>query len=81
VTLLDLKEGQTAEVRAVRGGREVLRRLNAFGLHAGRIIRMVKAAPFRGPLLVEDVESGGRTMLGRGLAGKVEVRHGPERAR
>jgi len=44
-----------------------------FGIHEGKIIRLIKAAPFHGPLLIEDTASGARTMIGRGMAGTVEV--------
>jgi hypothetical protein len=34
---------------------------------------VVRAAPFRGPLLIEDISSGARTMIGRGIASHVEI--------
>jgi ferrous iron transport protein A len=73
LTLLELKEGETAIVTGITGGRTARARIAGFGIHAGRRIRLIKAAPFHGPLLVEDTASGARTMIGRGMAASVEV--------
>ena len=74
MTLLELKEGDTAVISRISGGKGVLSRMAALGLHEGKTIRVVQAAPFRGPLLIEDVLSGARTMIGRGVASHVEIR-------
>jgi Fe2+ transport system protein FeoA len=76
VTLLDLTEGAVAEVSAVGGGRALAERLEGHGVHVGRKVRVVRAAPFSGPLMIEDVESGARIMIAREMAGSVEVRNG-----
>jgi Fe2+ transport system protein FeoA len=73
VTLLDLSEGAVVEIRGLRGGAALAERLHAFGFFIGSRVRLVKVAPFRGPLMVEDVTSGARVMIGRGMAGKIEV--------
>jgi ferrous iron transport protein A len=72
-TLLELKPGETAVVTAITGGRTLRARISGFGIHEGKRIRLIKAAPFHGPLLVEDTASGARIMIGRGMAGSVEV--------
>jgi Fe2+ transport system protein FeoA len=74
LTLLELKEGDTAVISRISGGKGVLSRMAGLGLHEGKTIRVVQAAPFRGPLLIEDVLSGARTMIGRGVASHVEIR-------
>ncbi|HNR51270.1 MAG: FeoA domain protein [Deltaproteobacteria bacterium ADurb.BinA179] len=74
MTLLELKEGDTAVISRISGGKGVLSRMAGLGLHEGKTIRVVQAAPFRGPLLIEDVLSGARTMIGRGVASHVEIR-------
>jgi Fe2+ transport system protein FeoA len=74
LTLLELKEGDTAVISRIAGGRGVSSRMAGLGLHEGKKIRVVQAAPFRGPLLIEDVLSGARTMIGRGVASHVEIR-------
>ncbi|HRR20901.1 MAG: ferrous iron transport protein A [Bacteriovoracaceae bacterium] len=74
MTLLELKEGDTAVISRISGGKGVLSRMAGLGLHEGKTIRVVQTAPFRGPLLIEDVLSGARTMIGRGVASHVEIR-------
>jgi len=69
-----MKEGDTAVINRISGGRGVLSRMAGLGLHEGKKIRVVQAAPFRGPLLIEDVLSGARMMIGRGVASHVEIR-------
>ncbi len=73
MTLLELKEGDTAVISRVSGGKGVSARMAGLGLHAGKKVRVVRAAPFRGPLLIEDISSGARTMIGRGIASHVEI--------
>jgi Fe2+ transport system protein FeoA len=73
LTLLELKQGETAVVTGITGGRTARARMAGFGIYEGKRIRLIKAAPFQGPLLVEDTASGARTMIGRGMAGSVEV--------
>ena len=71
--LLELKQGDTAIVNKLNGGKHMKTRMDGFGIREGKRIRMVKAAPFNGPLLVEDLTSGARIMIGRGMAEAVEV--------
>lgn len=72
--LLDLKEGDVATISRIVSGQGTITRMSGLGLYAGKKIRIIQAAPFRGPLLVEDLLSGTRTMIGRGIASMVEVR-------
>lgn len=74
MTLLELKQGDVAVINRISGGRGILARMSGLGLYEGKKIRVVQAAPFRGPLLVEDVSSGARVMIGRGVASHVEIR-------
>jgi len=73
-TLLDLAAGELAEVRVLEAG-PVAERLQALGIFAGSRLRLIKAAPFSGPLLVEDAASGARIMIARAMAAGVELRH------
>jgi Fe2+ transport system protein FeoA len=72
-TLLELREGEAALVTGITGGKAARARMSGFGIYEGKRIRLIKAAPFNGPLLVEDTASGARTMIGRAMAGSVEV--------
>ena len=73
MTLLDLHEGQTAGIRGLRGEPALTRRIEALGFFAGSRIRFVRAAPFSGPLLVEEPASGVRIMIARDMAEAIEV--------
>ncbi len=79
MTLLDLAAGERAEIEAVRGELAVTRRMHALGIIAGRAVRLVRAAPFSGPLLIEDEATGARVMIARAMAAGVEVRREPKR--
>ncbi len=76
VTLLALAEGVAAEITAVTGDARVTQRMQAMGLVAGRRVRLLRAGPFHGPLLIEEVHSGARVMIARALAAHIEVHHG-----
>jgi ferrous iron transport protein A len=76
MTLRDLSAGIIVEIVAFSGGMAMTQRLHAFGLFAGSRLRLVRKAPFHGPLLVEDLATGARMMIGRGMAAKIEVSRG-----
>ena len=69
--LSNLKPGEEGVVAFIRGGTTACQRLLDMGLTKGTRVRVVNAAPFRGPI---EVEVRGATLaLGRGLAGHVFV--------
>jgi Fe2+ transport system protein FeoA len=73
VTLLDL-DGQTrVQVRSLPPDAAAARRLQSLGIAVGRRIQFVRAAPFAGPILVEDQTTGARVMIARELAGHIQV--------
>jgi Fe2+ transport system protein FeoA len=76
MTILEMKVGTTDVVSGIGGGKKLVERLQSYGFYVGREVKLVKAAPFRGPLLVEDMGSGARIMIARTLADKIEVRNG-----
>jgi len=53
---------------------EEAERLDAFGLCVGSRVRLLRLAPFHGPLLIEECTSGARTMMARAMARGIEVR-------
>ncbi len=71
--LPELKQGDIAVVDRLNGGRKMRARMDGFGIREGKRIRLLRSAPFSGPLLVEDLSSGARIMIGRGMAEQVEV--------
>jgi DtxR family Mn-dependent transcriptional regulator len=69
--LSNLKPGEEGTVAFVRGGTTACRRLMDMGLCPGTRVRVVNAAPFRGPVEVSVRET--TLALGRGLASHVFV--------
>jgi len=73
VNLLQVKNGYWVKVVNVVGGFGMERRLAQLGFLPGNKIRVIRSAPFHGPLLL-DVE-GREIVLGRGVAGSVMVEY------
>lgn len=73
MTLLDLDENEVAEIQLLPSDSASTRRMHALGLFAGRRVRFIRAAPFSGPLLVEDQATGARVMIGRAMAKQIKV--------
>ena len=70
--LLNIDDNIQVEIVSCKGGRGISSKLRQLGLMPGDRITVTKRAPFNGPILVE---ANGRTIaLGRGVAGKIEVR-------
>jgi len=69
--LIDAPNGQKLTIRSIAGGKGVDAKLRQLSLMPGDTIEVVKRAPLRGPILVE--ESGRQVALGRGVAAMVEV--------
>jgi ferrous iron transport protein A len=69
ITLLEVPVGKRARLISVQG---VLRaKLKQYGLHVGDPLRVLRAAPMGGPLLVEV--NGREIALGRSVAEKIMV--------
>ncbi|MDO9546485.1 MAG: FeoA family protein [Pelolinea sp.] len=71
MNLLNVENGKWVQVVNFRGGSGMHRRLSQLGFLPGNRVRIVRAAPFRGPLLLE-VE-GREIVLGRGIASHILV--------
>jgi len=69
--LISLKGGQTGKIAFIRGGRGAVQRLSDMGLTPKTRIKVLKEAPFRGP--VEVFVRGSRLVIGRGIAMKIFV--------
>ncbi len=70
--LLNIDDNIQVEIVSFKGGKGISSKLRQLGLMPGDRIIVTKRAPFNGPLLVE---ASGRTIaLGRGVAGKIEVK-------
>jgi len=69
--LLDVKPGVWVNVVGFDGGEKLQQRLLQHGLYPGDRARILRAAPMRGPLLVEV--SGREIAVGRSVAQKIMV--------
>ncbi len=72
VPLTELKSGESGEVAFVIAGRGLLARLAAMGLTPKVRVRVVRSAPFRGP--IEVSLRGVSIIVGYGVASKIYVR-------
>jgi DtxR family Mn-dependent transcriptional regulator len=72
VALRDLRAGQAGEIVSIETGRYAKRRLEDMGLTPGTRIRVLRSAPFGGP--IEIAVRGSKLALGRGMAAMVFVR-------
>ncbi|MFN2215564.1 MAG: ferrous iron transport protein A [Anaerolineales bacterium] len=69
--LINLQVNDQARIVSFDGGQQLATKLRQYGLFIGDQIRIVRSAPFGGPILIE---SGGREIaLGKGVAGKIMV--------
>lgn len=73
MTLLKLENGHIAVVSKLNGGKSVVTRMHDLGFCEGKTIRLLRMAPFQGPLLVEDVDCGAKIMISREIASNIEV--------
>ena len=71
IPLTQIQNGEWVRVVDFRGGRGMESRLMQLGFLPGNKIRVIRTAPFRGPLLI-DVE-GREIVLGRGVAHHILV--------
>jgi len=73
MNILNIKNGQWVRVIDFHGGRGMQCRLSQLGFLPGNKIRVVRSAPFHGPLLIE-VE-GREIVLSRGIARHILVEY------
>lgn len=69
--LLEIEKGKLVRVVGFSGGKGLESKLRQLGVIPGDIARVVRHAPFGGPVLIEI--SGREIALGRGVAARVEV--------
>ncbi len=70
-TLLDLKNGEKAEVVAIDGGHILGMRLEALGIRPRKHITRISTQLMGGPVIVAI--DGRQTAFGRGTAAKIKV--------
>lgn len=71
---LNLYQAETStalKVLLIQGGWETRRYFNEMGIHSGDQVRVLRKAPFGGPLVIEN--QGTQVAIGKQLAEKVQV--------
>ena len=69
--LTQLKAGQTATVKEIRGGNDVAHRLSSLGIRPGKEITHVSSHFWRGPITVRIGKS--KVAIGHGMAQRIIV--------
>ncbi len=72
--LLDAESGIWVLITGYQGGTGVEHKLRQLGIMPGSCLRVIRHAPFGGPLLIEI--EGRSVALGRGIAAKIKVEAG-----
>jgi ferrous iron transport protein A len=71
LTLYEAGDHASLKVLAILGGWETRRSFNQIGIHAGDRIRVLRRAPFGGPLVIDN--QGTHVAVGKQLAQKIKV--------
>lgn len=70
-TLIQVQLGTTVLIHGFIGGKDLASKLRQYGLFIGDQARVLRSAPFTGPVLLEV--NGREIALGRGIAAKIIV--------
>ncbi len=71
VSLVEMKTGQSGRVKKIYGGKGMVARLQALGLHPGKKLTKLSTFFQRGPVVVEIDRS--RVAMGYGRANRIMV--------
>jgi len=71
--LADASPGEKLKIIDVAGGRGVRSRLLQMGLHSGDTVKVLSRGPFGGPVFIENLSTGAKLAVGRGIAFKIIV--------
>jgi ferrous iron transport protein A len=69
--LIDVEKGTQVKIASYEGGQAILHKLNQIGIFPGDLARVIRFAPFHGPVLLEV--RGMEIALGRGIAARILV--------
>ncbi len=73
MNILEIENGCWVKVVDFQNGRGIEKQLSQMGFLPGNKIRVIRSAPFKGPLLIEA--EGREIVLGRGIARKIIVEY------
>jgi Fe2+ transport system protein FeoA len=71
INLYEADAHATLRILLITGGWEVRRSFNQMGIHPGDRVRVLRRAPFGGPLMIDS--RGTRVAVGKQLAEKIRV--------
>ncbi|HEX16582.1 MAG TPA: ferrous iron transport protein A [Deltaproteobacteria bacterium] len=71
LTLDQIPPGRKVKVLSIEGGWGCRQQLFGLGVYPGEVLRVIRSAPFAGPIIVEA--RGTTFMIGRGMARRVVV--------
>ena len=71
IPLHHLSVGSTARIQNFHGSKNLSTKLRQYGLFIGDQVRLLRMAPFKGPILIEV--NGREIALGYGIAAKIMV--------
>jgi ferrous iron transport protein A len=69
--LSDVQLGKTIRIVGFEGGKQLEGKLRQLGILPGDVVRVLRQAPFKGPLLIEA--RGREIALGQGVITKIRV--------
>jgi Fe2+ transport system protein FeoA len=71
INLYEADDHAKLRILLITGGWEVRRSFNQIGIHPGDRVRVLRRAPFGGPLMIDN--RGTRVAVGKQLAEKIRV--------
>ncbi len=71
ITLYEAGNHATLRILLITGGWEIRRSFNEIGIHPGDRVRVLRRAPFGGPLVIDN--RGTHVAVGKQLAEKIRV--------
>jgi ferrous iron transport protein A len=71
INLLQVQTGTSVQIRSFSGGKSLVAKLRQYGLFVGDQARLLRLAPFSGPVLLEI--NGREIALGRDIAAQIMV--------
>lgn len=73
MSLDEARVDQVLVVKNIIAGHRALKRLLSLGINIGDRVRVLHFGPFGGAILIEDLDTGVKVALGKGIARKIIV--------
>jgi len=72
IKLTEMKNGQTAEITNIKGGREFQQKVAQLNIRIGKKVKKIVSEPFKGPIIIMVDNS--QAAIGRGIAERICVK-------